>query len=276
MLKGPARSIPGKRADTLPSGMKPPWGDYDYESLPAAYSQYRRPDPRIAAHIHAALGDARTVLNIGAGSGSYEPTDRYVLAVEPSRKMRSQRPRGAAPAIIATAEQLPMDDGAVDAAMALLTVHQWSDMRKGLAELKRVTKAAGPIVLMVFDPARCREWWLTDYIPELLDTQVKRDPALPLLADLLGGRVETRLVPIPMDCTDGFSEAFYARPEKFLDDAVRQCQSTWKFLPEDVHRRAIERLRADLASGAWDERHGAWRTRPTFEGSLVLVISTDR
>jgi SAM-dependent methyltransferase len=245
-------------------------GDYDYDSRGAGYAQQRRADPRIAAHIHAALGDARTVLNVGAGAGSYEPTDRYVLAVEPSATMRAQRPAGLGLAIEAVAERLPLDDRSVDAVMAVATVHQWPDMARGLAELRRVSR--GPVVVVAFDGTALERFWLNAYAPELIGAELARYPGLDAVAAGVGRNAEIRTVPIPFDCTDGFTEAFYGRPERLLDPAVRRAQSSWGFVGAEVEPRFVETLSADLASGAWDARYGALRTQPTYDGALRIIV----
>ncbi|MEU8821223.1 class I SAM-dependent methyltransferase [Actinoplanes sp. NPDC048796] len=249
-------------------------GDVDYETRGSGYALQRRPDPRIAATLHAALGDARTVLNVGAGAGSYEPTDRYVAAVEPSARMRAQRPPSAVPALDAVAENLPFDDGAFDAVMATVTVHQWPDPARGLAELRRV--ARGPVLVLTFDAAALDRFWLAAYVPELIAAERRRFPAVDVIADAIGPRSEVREVPVPIDCTDGFTEAFYARPSEFLDPRVRAAQSAWGFVDEAATTRAVESLRADLESGAWDERYGHLRTQPRFEGSLRLIVGHRR
>jgi SAM-dependent methyltransferase len=243
-------------------------GDVDYESTGHGYATRRRPDPRIAARIHQALADARTVLNVGAGAGSYEPADRYVLAVEPSARMRAQRPSGAAPALRAYAEDLPFDDDSFDAAMATVTVHQWSDPARGLAELRRV--ARGPVAVLTFDGDALDRFWLADYAPQLIEEERRRYPAVAAVAAALGSSAEVIDVPVPIDCSDGFTEAFYARPESLLDPAVRAAQSAWNFVADP--EAAVTRLRADLASGAWDVRYGHLRTQPSFAGSLRLVV----
>lgn len=243
-------------------------GDFDYSGV--SYAPHRRTDPRIAAYVHAALGDARTVVNVGAGAGSYEPADRRVLAVEPSPAMLAQRPPGAAPVVRAVAEALPLRDGAVDAAMATITVHQWDDPARGLAELRRL--ARGPVVVLTFDPDALEAFWLAEYAPELIAAERRRYLPIPTLADLLGGATATP-VPIPADCVDGFGEAFYARPEAFLDPAVRRAQSGWGFVEPAAEARAIARLAEDLESGTWDARYGALRGQATFEGSLRLVVT---
>ncbi|HEV7760645.1 MAG TPA: methyltransferase domain-containing protein [Acidimicrobiales bacterium] len=246
-------------------------GDFDYEHGGNGYARHRRADPRIAAQVHRSLGDARTVVNVGAGAGSYEPDDRHVVAVEPSAAMRAQRPRHLAPAVDATAEALPYDDGAFDAAMAMVTVHQWPDLGRGLDEMRRV--ARGPVVIVTFDGDVMAQSWLGEYAPELVAVERGRMPALDRLAELLGGRVTVDTVPLPFDCTDGFGEAFYGRPERMLEAEVRAAQSAWGFVDAGVEARFVERLSADLASGAWDRRYGHLRQQPTFDGSLRLVTA---
>ena len=246
-------------------------GDVDYATHGPGYGRQRRTDPRLEAWVHAALGDARTILNVGAGAGSYEPLDRHVLAIEPSAAMRAQRPAHLAPAIDGVAERLPLDDQSVDAAMALLTVHQWPELARGLAELRRV--ARGPIVILSFDPDALDRYWMAEYAPEMLAVERRRFPSIASLVEGLGGACEVQALQIPNDCVDGFSEAFHARPEAFLDPAVRRSQSAWSFLPEAVVARFVQALGADLASGEWDRRHGAWRTQPVFEGGLRGIVS---
>jgi SAM-dependent methyltransferase len=246
-------------------------GDFDYERHGQGYARERRTDPRIAARVHAALGAARTVLNVGAGAGSYEPLDRHVVALEPSAAMRAQRSRGLAPAVIGRAEQLPFDAGAFDAAMATITIHQWADPARGLRELRRVTR--GPIVLLSFDGDALDRFWLATYAPELIAAERRRYPALDLIGEWLGGSTAVSVVPIPIDCVDGFTEAFYARPERLLEPAVRRAQSAWGFVERGAEQRAVEALRGALASGDWDRRFGALRTQPEFEGSLRLIVN---
>ena len=246
-------------------------GDADYGSIGTSYARYRRPDPRIAARVIQALGAARTVLNVGAGAGSYEPADREVTPVEPSASMRAQRPPGLAPAVDATAEHLPFPDGAFDAAMTTFSVHQWGDLRAGLREVRRVTR--GPVVILTGDPGRLRRFWLTEYAPEVIDTEAGRYPSLEALSDGLGAPVTATVVPVPLDCTDGFNEAYYGRPEALLDPAARLSCSAWSFVGAAVHDRFTRDLGRDLADGTWDARHGHLRTRPAFDGSLILAVS---
>lgn len=244
--------------------------EVDYERHGRTYAQQRRTDPRIAARVHAALGDARTVLNVGAGTGSYEPEDRCVLAVEPSATMRAQRPSGAAPAIDARAEALPLDPGAVDAAMACITVHHWQPPERGLAELRRV--ARGPVVVLSFDLAALPAWQ-REHLAEGLEVERPRFPTPEAIAAALGGRTRIEAIPTPADCLDGFFEAYWNRPEALLDPAVRAGQSMWALLDDGVEDRIVARLADALASGAWDAEHGHLRDQPEFPGSLRLVVS---
>jgi SAM-dependent methyltransferase len=250
----------------------PPAGDHDYDRHGHGYTAQRRTDPRIAALIAEALGEARTVLNVGAGAGSYEPADRHVVAIEPSATMRMQRPAHLAPAIDAVAEALPLDDRSVDAAMAIITVHQRPDAARGLSEMRRVSR--GPVVVLTFDGDALDSFWLADYVPELIEHERRRVPGIEAICSALGSRTEAQTVPVPFDCLDGFSEAFYGRPERFLDDEVRRSQSFWGFAKPGVEDRFVDSLRADLASGQWDERYGALRSRPFYEGSLRLIRAT--
>jgi SAM-dependent methyltransferase len=245
-------------------------GDFDYDTHGRGYAHRRRPDPRIATLIHTALGDARTVLNVGAGAGSYEPDDRYVLAVEPSAAMRAQRPPGAAPALVATAERLPFDDDTFDAVMATVTIHQWRDTICGLTELRRVSR--GPVVVLTFDGDELDRFWLADYAPELIAAERRRYPAIATIAAVIGRTTEVHEVPIPIDCVDGFTEAYYARPAAFLDPQVRAAQSAWGFITPEATKRAVNRLRSDLTSGRWQQTYGHLLTQPQFTGSLRLLV----
>lgn len=245
-------------------------GDVDYGEIGRSYARFRRPDPVIAAQILEALGDARTVLNVGAGSGSYEPTDRRVTAVEPSASMRAQRPAHLGKAIDAVAEDLPFADAAFDASMAIVTVHQWSDLEQGLAEMRRVTR--GPVLLLVCDPALMKDYWLNEYIPEVRAIEASRFPPIGRIASALGGTVEVKPVPIPLRCRDGFNEAYYGRPEALLDAEARLACSSWSLVPRQAVERFVSHLSSDLASGRWDEKYGHLRTQPFFEGPLRLII----
>jgi SAM-dependent methyltransferase len=246
-------------------------GDADYGAIGLVYRDFRVADPRIAAVVHAALGTARRVLNIGAGTGSYEPTDRVVTPVEPSATMRSRRSSHLPPAIDASAESLPFADRSFDAAMGTFTVHQWKERAKGLAEVRRVTR--GPVVLLTCDPTQLRTWWLHEYAPDVVDVEASRYPPIDVLAAELCGRTTATPVAIPGDCTDGFNDAYFARPEMLLDPQARLACSAWSFVDRSVVERFEERLRRDLADGTWDAKHGDWRTRDALVGPLVLVVS---
>lgn len=246
-------------------------GDVDYGKVGGGYARYRQPEPAIAALIEQALGRARSVLNVGAGAGSYEPRDREVTAVEPSAAMRAQRPSHLGEAINSTAENLPFADKAFDAAMATFTVHQWQNLSSGLSNIRRVTR--GPVVVLTCNPAKVEEFWLAEYAPAVLATEAKRYPALDQIAAYLGGRIEIVPVPIPLECADGFNEAYYGRPERLLDKGARQACSAWSFVDPSVSEASITRLADDLTSRAWDRRHGRLRTQASYDGSLYLIVS---
>ena len=226
-----------------------------YDRIAVAYTHTRRPDPRIAARIWAALGDARSVVNVGAGAGAYEPTDREVIAIEPSAAMIAQRPSGSAPAIQASAEQLPLADKSVDAAMAVLSLHHWTDYRRGLGELRRVARER--VVVVTCDPTFSDRFWLTrDYLPELGRRDAQRFPSIEEQARALGDATVT-VVPIPHDCLDGFGLAFWRRPAAYLDPRVRAAISTFHLCSESEFTEPLKRLAEDLQSGRWIERNRA-------------------
>jgi SAM-dependent methyltransferase len=242
-----------------------------YNQIGRGYAEVRRADPRIAAKIEAALGDARTVLNVGAGTGSYEPADREVTAVEPSDLMISQRPPEAAPVVQATAEDLPFADASFDAAMAIITVHHWSDPAAGLAEMTRVARRR--VAVLTFDPAPLAELWLVrDYFPRTLEIHGDAMPPIEELAAMLPGAA-IEAVPIPRHCEDGFFCAIWDRPEMHLDPEVRRASSVWHLMEPEETERGLAALRADLESGAWDERHGHLRSAPELDVGLRLVVA---
>lgn len=247
-------------------------GDVDYAEIGGTYSQFRQPDPAIAMQIHRALGEAKTVLNVGAGAGSYEPMHCAVTAVEPSASMRDQRPPHLAVAIDAVAENLPFEDDSFDASMALVTVHQWLNLEAGLREMRRATR--GPVVLLVCDPDLMMNYWLADYIPEVREVEASRFPSMERIKSALGGNVVVESVSVPLDCKDGFNEAYYGRPEAFLDENARLACSSWRLLPKSAFDRFVSELSADLASGRWDEKYGRFRSQPFFDGPLRLVVGT--
>jgi SAM-dependent methyltransferase len=246
-------------------------GEQLYDTIGATYTATRRTDPRIAAQVWAALGDARTVLNVGAGTGSYEPPDREVTAVEPSAVMRGQRPAGAAPCVGAVAERLPFKDQSFDAAMAFATVHHWQDPIAGLREMRRVARR---VVAFTFDATEAgwldRFWLTRDYLPEVGGLIVGR-PSLTELASAVGARLEPVL--IPWDCADGFFEAYWRRPEAYLDERVRRGVSVWTLVGPEAEERAVHRLRADLDAGRWAERNADLLDLDAAELGLRLLIA---
>jgi SAM-dependent methyltransferase len=241
-----------------------------YDEIGTTYTVTRRPDPRIGALIEAALADARSVINVGAGAGSYEPP-QTVLAVEPSPVMIRQRPAGSAAVVQARAEALPVADHAADAAMALLTVHHWTGLDSGLAELRRVARRR--IVVLTWDQEICREFWLLrEYLPEAAAFDDTRAVPVDQLAELLGGaRIEP--VPIPHDCTDGFAAAYWRRPEAYLDPVVRAGMSIFAQLGGGVLQTGLRRLAADLGSGRWHRRHADLLERPDYDGGYRLLTA---
>jgi SAM-dependent methyltransferase len=225
-----------------------------YDRIGAHYSAGRQTDPRIGAALWAALGDASPVLNVGAGTGSYEPADRPVVALEPSGLMLSQRPSGAAPAVCALAEALPFCDDGFGAAMGVLTVHHWRDRARGLAEMRRV--ARGPVVLFLRDAGNEPFWWLHHYFPATARLEASRETSVAEVARLLGARLEVIPVPIPADCADGFNAAYWRRPAAYLDPNIWQRMSALVLIPAAGRADGMRRLRADLDSGEWARRFG--------------------
>jgi SAM-dependent methyltransferase len=240
-----------------------------YNRIGLNYSDFRRPDPRIAAAIWKALGDARSVVNVGAGTGSYEPTDREVIAIEPSPVMIAQRPPEVASAIEGTAEDLPLAGKSVDAAMGVLTIHHWRDLGAGLTEMRRVARHR--IVLLTLDAEAASETWLVkDYFPEAgsMDRDVMPSRAR-IRAGLPGAEFEA--VPVPRGCLDGFTSALWDRPELLLDPEVRRASSTWHRISPKATERGLERLSAELENGRWDEKYGHLRTQAELDIGLRLV-----
>lgn len=238
-----------------------------YDTIGLDYANLRKADPRIAAKIENALGDARTVLNVGAGAGSYEPQSREVTALEPSPEMIAQRPAGAAPAVEGSAEALPFADDSFDAAMAVLTIHHWTDPAQGLSEMRRV--AHGPVVLLTFDPAASVGWML-DYWPQLAQLDAAIMPPLSLYEQVLGP-VEIFPVPVPHDCTDGFLYAYWRRPRAYLDPAVRKAMSS--FWTIKGVEEGLARLAADLDSGAWETRYGHLLAQDSIDAGYRIVVT---
>ncbi len=240
-----------------------------YDQIGTTYATTRQADPRIRDAIWAALEGARTVVNVGAGAGSYEPP-QTLLAVEPSMVMVAQRPPGLAPAAISTAERIPLPDQSVDAALCSLTVHHWPDLEAGLAEVRRVARKA---VIFTWDQAVFRRFWLVDeYLPEIAEADDRRDVPIARLCDLLH-TADVRTVPVPRDCTDGFLGAFWARPEAYLDPAVRAGISAFNQIDAATTERGLTRLLEDLRSGAWQHRHAALLDQDALDLGYRLVVA---
>ena len=238
-----------------------------YDRIGAGYRNYRQPDPRVAEAISGALAGARSVVNVGAGAGSYEPTDRFVVAVEPSAAMIGQRAGGARVAQ-ASATHLPFRDGAFDAAMAVLTVHHWPDRARGLAEMVRVARAR--VVIVTWDPAFTGFWLVEDYFPEIwhIDHRI-----FPPMNEFLGAfsDVDVRPLLVPHDCLDGFLGAYWRRPHAYLDPGVRGAMSTFAKIG-DVEP-GLSRLRDDLADGTWQRRHGHLLGLAAIDLGYRLVVA---
>jgi SAM-dependent methyltransferase len=242
-----------------------------YDRIGGRYAGGRRPDRRIAARIEQALGTAASVVNVGAGTGSYEPSERRVVAVEPSPVMAAQRPAGAAPCVRATAEALPFADGAFGAAMAILSLHHWTDKPRGLAEMRRV--ARGPVVLFGgCQPELNTSWWLHDYFPAARRLVFERTYPPERIAKVLGP-VALIAVPIPADCVDGFEAAYWRRPAAVLDPAVWSATSALSLISEAERTAGMARLRADLASGAWREAYGYLLSEDELDLGYRVIVA---
>lgn len=246
-----------------------------YDRIGVGYASTRREDPRFRARLHAALGDARTVVNVGAGAGSYEPRDRHVVAVEPSDVMAAQRPRELAPAIRAFADDLPLRDGSVDAALAVLTLHHWDQgQERGVRELRRV--ARGPVVILTYDPEISGTMWLVaEYLPEVAELDRRIFPSMSRLAGWLGGQVRIENVLIPRDTPDWMLGSSWAHPERVLDPQARAATSGFARMDPAVVERAVSAVEADLRSGRWDARHGHLRALEEYDVGLRLLVATE-
>jgi len=239
-----------------------------YDEIGIGYASLRRPDPRIAARIFQALGEAETVVNVGAGAGSYEPLDRHVMAVEPSLTMIHQRPRGSAPVVRASATQLPFKDAAFPAALAVLTVHHWPDRARGLCELARV--ARDRVVVVTWDPAFSGFWLIDDYFPAIIELDRRLFPTAEEFRRALG-RFTIRPLLIPHDCTDGFLGAYWRRPHAYLKREVRNAISA--FAKIAGVEEGLTRLAQDLADGTWQRRHGHLLQQVELDLGYRLVVS---
>lgn len=243
-----------------------------YDRIGVVYGRGRRPDRRWQVEVNAALGRSRTVLNVGAGTGSYEPADRYVLAVEPSGTMIAQRPAGGPPVLQATAERLPLADGQFDVAMALVTVHHWRDWAAGLREMQRVAER---VIVLHFDPVLHDRFWLVrDYLPELADLS-REIPSVQQVSAALGKDVEVRTLPVPWDCADGFLPAFWRRPQAYLDPAVQQSMSGLQLLDPQVLTRGLTQLRVDLEDGTWERKYDSLLELEVLDVGWRLIVTEE-
>jgi SAM-dependent methyltransferase len=245
-----------------------------YDRIGVGYARTRRPDPELRARIEAALGEARTVVDVGAGTGSYEPEGRHVVAIEPSDVMAAQRPPELPPAIRATAGRLPLRDDSVDAAMAILTVHHWDAEREaGVRELRRV--ATGPVVILTYVSEVSNEMWLMkEYLPEVADLDRQIFPGVDQLTAWLGGAVRVETIPIHRDSPDWMLGAFWAHPERVLSPDARNATSGFARMPQATVDRVVAALERDLRSGQWDRRHGELRELDECDVGLRLVVGT--
>jgi SAM-dependent methyltransferase len=242
-----------------------------YDRTGSSYSLARQPDPRIAEVIGRALNGMTSVANIGAGSGSYEPS-QTVVAVEPSPVMINQRSVAAAPTIQAVAEHLPIRTDAVDAAMALLTVHHWTDLAAGIAEMRRIARRR--VVVFTWDHRVLRRFWLlTEYLPAAAETDARLAVPISTLTALLGDRVSTIPIPVPHDCVDGFGGAYWRRPHAYLDETVQAGMSLFALTPESALQEGLSRLRSDLTTGAWDDRHRDLLQRSELDLGYRLLVA---
>lgn len=238
-----------------------------YDCIGLNYSDLRRPDPRIAAVIEAALGSAQTILNVGAGAGSYEPENRTVTAVEPSVEMMQQRTNKAAQLIVGRAEELPFEDDTFDASIAINTIHHWTDQRAGLLQMRRVTR--GTVVILTFDPDH-RGFWLEDYLPQLRQLDLQQMPTMKDYQAWLGP-VQITPVLVPRDCLDGFLYAYWARPSAYLDQRVRQAMSSFHMIGDCTD--GLAKLASDLESGRWEQRYVELLSLEQLDVGYRLVVS---
>jgi SAM-dependent methyltransferase len=241
-----------------------------YDEIGIGYRDRRRPDPRLATAITRALNRTETVVNVGAGAGSYEPSDRSVVAVEPAMTMIRQRRAGSAPVVQASATELPFRDDGFAAALAILTVHHWPDRARGLDELARVARQR--VVVVTWDPSSSGFWLVDDYFPEVVAIDRRIFPSIEDFGRALG-RVEVRPLLIPHDCVDGFLGAYWRRPHAYLDAGVRGAISTFaKAQPRELES-GLGRLRRDLADGTWKRRHADLLERAEIDLGYRIVIA---
>jgi SAM-dependent methyltransferase len=244
-------------------------GRQAYDHIGVGYGRMRRPDPRIARVIYEGLGSAESVINVGAGAGSYEPRNRFVLGVEPSITMIRQRPPGSAPAVQARAERLPFPDNCFDAALAVLTIHHWTDWRAGLLELRRVSRDR--VVVFTWDPASDRSW-LNHYFGHIIEADRRRFPPLADLVSLLG-QAQVTPVNVPEDCVDGFMGAYWRRPAEYLKPDVRAAMSSFATNQSEM---ALARLAQDIRDGTWAQKHGDRLPHAAIDLGYRLITAARR
>jgi ubiquinone/menaquinone biosynthesis C-methylase UbiE len=240
-----------------------------YDRIGVGYATGRQPDPRWMRQIERAIGDGVRVLDVGAGTGSYEPTERTVVAVEPSRTMIEQRAPGSAPVVQAVAQNLPFADGEFDVALAILTVHHWVDVDAGIAELRRVSRRQ---LVLTYDPTLHAQFWLCDYIPEIAHFELSRAPSVERLASLLEPE-DTRTMRVPADMRDGVLIANWQRPQAYLDPAVRACCSGLAQLDQHAVDAGIRQLGNDIGDGTWHRRYGHLNTHTDYDGGYRLIVA---
>jgi SAM-dependent methyltransferase len=239
-----------------------------YDRIGMTYARTRQPDPRIRDAIWAALGEAKSLVNVGAGAGSYEPP-QTLLAVEPSLVMVAQRPPGLAPAAVTTAERIPLPDKSVDAALCILTIHHWPDVEAGFREIRRVARSA---VVYTWDYEVTKHFWLSQYLPAVNDIDARIEVPIARLRELLKTD-DVRPVPVPHDCADGFLGAFWRRPEAYLDPEVRAGISTIARMDQSVVKAGMELLLEDIQSGAWAKRHAELLDKDELDVGYRLVVA---
>jgi SAM-dependent methyltransferase len=241
-----------------------------YETIGEGYAKARLPDPRIAQAIVSVLGEAWSIVNVGAGTGNYEPTDRAVVAVEPACAMLAQRSVMRIPAVRAVAEALPFDDHTFDAALAMFTLHHWHDLAAGLREMRRVARRQ---VVVLNEPEIGHRFWIAEYFAEA--AVMHSEKYAPRVADLRHHLdvQDVLVLPIPADCTDGFIGAYWCRPEAYLDGRVRASMSVFAQMPPDILTRGIRRLQRELADGTWDRRFGFLRELASYDVGYRIVVA---
>jgi SAM-dependent methyltransferase len=244
---------------------------FNYDELGHNYSNIRQEEPSILKIISEELMDCKTIINIGAGAGSYEPANKYIIALEPSMEMRKQRiSNKKIPAINGKSDNIPFDNNSFDCSMSILSIHHWPDMEKGITEMMRVSK--NKVLIMTFDPDHINDFWNYEYFPEVIEIERKRYPKIAFLEKVFNKSLKIIKVPIPFDCKDGFQEAFFGRPEAFLHKEIREAQSAWGFIDKETEERIEKKLEKELNTGEWDRKYGNHRKMKEFTCALRIII----